>query len=51
MTVEELVAMADRAARFWPGAQVVKNQVGNLTVLVDGEMVGWLNLGTGEVNV
>jgi hypothetical protein len=41
--------MRDVAIRF-PGARVVRNQVGNLAILsADGEYVGWIDVLMGEV--
>ena len=50
MTPAQLLDGAREVAGRFPGAELVKNQVGNLAVFVDGEYVAWLNLRTGEVN-
>lgn len=49
MTPAQLLAGATEVARRWPGAELVKNQVGNLSVVVDGVYVGYLDLRDGEV--
>ena len=48
-TPEQLVAMADEVMRRWPTGFLVRNQVGNLSVLVDGAYVGYLDFGNGTV--
>lgn len=49
MTPAQLLAGAREIAERFPGAELVKNQVGNLAVMVDGEYAGYLDLRTGEV--
>lgn len=50
MTPAQLLAGAREVAERWPGASLVKNDVGNLAIVVDGEYAGYLDLRTGEVN-
>jgi hypothetical protein len=49
MTPAQLLAGASEVARRWPGALLVKNEVGNLAIVDDGEYVGFLDLRTGMV--
>lgn len=49
MSPEQLAAAAAEVARRWPAAVLVKNEVGNLAVVVGGEYVGFVDLRTGEV--
>lgn len=51
MNAEGLVAAAQSVASRWPGASLVKNSVGNLLIVADGAVVGYLDLFTGEVDV
>jgi hypothetical protein len=50
MTPAQLVAGAQEVAERAPDAVLVKNQVGNLTIIRDGEMIGWLDLRYGEAH-
>jgi hypothetical protein len=50
-TPEQLVEMAAEVMRLWPTGFLVRNQVGNLAVLVNGEYVGYLDFGDGTVGV
>jgi hypothetical protein len=50
VTPQQLREMADAVAARYPDAILVKNQVGNLSVLDGGEFVGWLDLRFGGVN-
>ncbi len=45
MNVEQLAVAAKRAAELWPGAEIVRNQVGNVSVVRDGEYVGYIDFG------
>lgn len=49
LTPAGLLAGAREVAERFPGAELVKNQVGNLAIMVGGECVGYLDLRTGEV--
>jgi hypothetical protein len=49
MTPAQLLAGAREVAERWPDAELVKNQVGNLSVMDGGRYVAWLDLRTGEV--
>jgi hypothetical protein len=51
MTPAELLAGARQVAERFPDAELVKNQVGNLAIVVGGRYVGSLNLRTGEADV
>ena len=53
MTVNELVNASQWArAHFGGRAELVKNRVGNLSILDDdGEYVGFIDLGNGEVHI
>ena len=44
MTPAQLVAGAQEVIDRAPNAELVKNQVGNLAIIQDGEMIGWLDL-------
>ncbi|WP_280201280.1 hypothetical protein [Nocardia cyriacigeorgica] len=50
VTPQQLREMADAVAERFPSAVLVKNQVGNLAILDDGEYVGSLDLRFGGVN-
>ena len=50
MTPAQLLAGAQAVTDRAPDAVLVKNQVGNLTVVRDGEMIGWLNLRDGTAH-
>lgn len=50
MTPAQLLDGAREVAERFPDAQLVKNDVGNLAVMVNGEMVAWLDLRTGELH-
>lgn len=45
----ELLKMAEDVARRFPTAELVKNSVGNLSIHVDGEYVGFIDLKFAEV--
>lgn len=50
MTADEFLAAATTVHGRMPQARLVKNQVGNLSLLdACDEYVGWVNLRTGEV--
>jgi hypothetical protein len=49
MTPEQLLAGAQEIAERFPDAELVKNDVGNLAIVVSGEYAGYLDLRTGEV--
>ena len=49
MTPAQLLAGAREVAERFPGADLVKNDVGNLAIVVGGEYVGYLDLRTGQV--
>jgi hypothetical protein len=49
MTPAQLLAGAQEVAERFPGAELVKNQAGNLAITVDGEYAGFIDLRTGEV--
>lgn len=51
MTPAQLLDGARIVAERLPGAELVKNAVGNLAIEVDGEYVGYLNLRTGEATI
>ncbi|MFJ1461819.1 hypothetical protein [Nocardia sp. N2S4-5] len=42
--------MAEQVAARHPNATLVKNDVGNLSIIDAGEYAGWLDLGSGEVD-
>ena len=44
MTPAQLLDAAQAIADRAPDAELVKNQVGNLTIVRGGEMIGWLDL-------
>jgi len=44
----DLAAAAAEVVRRHPEARLVRNRVGNLAVMVDGHMVGWLDLTEGS---
>ena len=49
---ERLPALLDHVAEQYPGARVVRNEVGNLAVLTrDGTYIGYIDVLTGEVEV
>jgi len=50
MTPAQLLAGAQEVAGRAPDAVLVKNQVGNLAIVRDGEMIGWLDLRYGTVH-
>lgn len=49
MTAAQLLAAAEELHRRYPEAELVKNSVGNLAILVDGTYVGYLDLARGEI--
>lgn len=49
ITPLQLVAAAHEVIGRHPGATLAKNQVGNLSIIVDETYVGFVNLNTGEV--
>jgi hypothetical protein len=51
MTPAQLLAGAQEVAERFPGAELVKNQVGNLAITVGGKYAGSHNLRNGEVDV
>jgi hypothetical protein len=51
MTPAHLLAGAREVAERFPGAELVKNQAGNLAITVGGRYVGSLDLRSGEVDV
>jgi hypothetical protein len=50
MTPAQLLAGARVIAERFPDAELVKNYVGNLAIMVGGEFTGYLDLRTGEVH-
>lgn len=44
------IRMAELSERF-PGATVVRSQVGNLSIIADDRYVGWIDVLTGEVEI
>ena len=50
MTPAQLLAGAQAVAERAPGAELVKNKVGNLAIMRDGEMIGWLDLRYGTAH-
>jgi hypothetical protein len=50
MTPAQLLEGARVVAARFPDAELVKNKVGNLAIMVGGEYVGYLDLRTGEVD-
>jgi hypothetical protein len=51
MTTAEFLAAAQSVAGQFPDAVLVKNPVGNLTVLVNDEYVAWVDLRWGELHL
>lgn len=51
MKPQDLADAAAGLARRFPDAELVRNAVGNLTVLVYGVYVGWVDLRTAEVTI
>jgi hypothetical protein len=49
MTPAQLLAGAQAVAGRWPDAELIRNEVGNLAIVRDGEFLGYLDLRTGEV--
>ncbi|MGW5519241.1 hypothetical protein [Nocardia africana] len=49
VTTQQLHEMADTVHARYPDAVLVKNRVGNLSVMVDGEYRGFLDLRFGGV--
>lgn len=49
MNPQQFLAAATVVAARYPTAELVKNPVGNLSVVVDGEYVAYVDLRTGEV--
>jgi hypothetical protein len=50
LTSTVFLEAARRVVRLFPEGLLVRNRVGNLSVLdTDGEYVGWVDLTTGEV--
>jgi hypothetical protein len=47
MTPAQLLAGAQEIAERAPDAVLVKNRAGNLAIVHDGEMAGWLDLRSG----
>ena len=50
VTTQQMHEMADTVHARYPDAVLVKNRVGNLSVMVDGEYLGFLDLRFGGVN-
>jgi hypothetical protein len=50
LTPAQLLNGAREVAERFPAAELVKNQVGNLAIMIDGEYAGYLDLRTGEVD-
>jgi len=50
MTPAQLLAAAQAVAGRAPDAELAKNQVGNLSIMRGGEMIGWVDLRYGEVH-
>jgi hypothetical protein len=48
MTPQQLLTVAQQVATWYPEADLVKNQVGNLSVVNAGQYVGFIDLATGE---
>ena len=44
MTPAQLLSGAQAIADRAPDAELIKNDVGNLTIVRDGEYIGWLDL-------
>lgn len=51
ITGDDLVRMGAEVTAACPEHTLVKNAVGNLAIMVDGDYVGWLDLNSGEVNL
>jgi len=51
MTPAQLLAAAQVIADRVPDAELAKNQVGNLAIMRDGEMIGWVDLRYGDVHL
>ncbi len=50
MTPAQLLAIAtDLAARLPANTQLVRSQVGNLSIVVDGEYIGYVELKLGKI--
>jgi hypothetical protein len=49
LTAQQLLAAATEVVTRYPSAELHKNPVGNLSVVVGGEFVAWVDLRTGEV--
>lgn len=47
----ELLAAAQQIATQFPSADLVKNEVGNLAIMVDGAYRGYLDLRDGWINL
>jgi hypothetical protein len=50
MTPAQLLAGAQAIAERAPDAELVKNDVGNLAIMLDGVMIGWLDLRYGTAH-
>jgi hypothetical protein len=48
MTPQQLLAVTREVVARYPQADLVKNQVGNLSVVNAGQYVGFIDLVTGE---
>ena len=48
MTPAQLLTGATAVAERFPAAELIKNAVGNLVIMVDDVYIGYLNLRTGE---
>ena len=44
MTTAQLLALAQASFDRYPDAELEKNAVGNLSVVRDAKMIGWLDL-------
>jgi hypothetical protein len=51
MRPDQFLAAAQAVASRFPDCELVKNQVGNLSILLDGEQIGWVDLRYGEVTM
>lgn len=47
----DLARAVDQLVLRFPAAELHKNDVGNLTIMLDGKYVGWVDLRTAEVHV
>lgn len=47
----ELLAAAQHLAAQFPTADLVKNEVGNLAIVVDGDYLGYVDLRTGWLDL